>query len=413
MPTLLAAAGWSDERQAFRLMAALYAALLIVLNAGLLLGVHERRDYVRRASNPLVPGVRRALRNRPFRILLLAGTVNAISAAIPAILLPYFVAYVLQPSDPGAMIGLFLVMYLGSGLLFVPLWLAVAKRIGKLRTLLLVSAIGIAGSVFYFFAGPGDLVYAGCIYFVTGTVSMAGNFLVPAMAADVIDYDELRTGKRREAQYTSFWALIPKFVAIPGSSIPLAILAAVGYVPNQPQSEPVMFWIRFMYSAFPAVFYLGAWLIITRYPISEEIHLAIRAGIASLAAGRKTTDPLTGATLVPQGRGRVSEEDGWFLDHFSARELRAALDGGPQRLLAEVLAAAAVSALVCAAAVGVALTGLRSLEETPPLTTVFAVVTAGLALTAVCFHGLRLRPARRIGGIGEAVIRSHLEDSSG
>ena len=39
-------------------------------------------------------------------------------------------------------------------------------------------------------------------------MSQVGTFLVPAMAADVIDYDELRTGKRREAQYTAFWALI-------------------------------------------------------------------------------------------------------------------------------------------------------------------------------------------------------------
>ena len=66
---------------------------------------------------------------------------------------------------------------------------------------------------------------------------MSGNFLIPAMAADVIDYDELRTGRRREAQYMAFWALIPKFVAIPGSSVPLAILAAVGYVPNQVQTD--------------------------------------------------------------------------------------------------------------------------------------------------------------------------------
>jgi GPH family glycoside/pentoside/hexuronide:cation symporter len=411
MPTLLAAAGWSDERQAFRAMAALYGLLLLLLNGGLLLGVQERRDYVLRESNPLVPGVRRALRNRPFRILLLAGIVSAIPAAIPAILLPYFVQYVLQPSEAGVMVGLFLVTYLGAGLVFVPLWLAVARRAGKLPTLIGVSAIGIAGSVFYFFAGPGDLLYAGCIYFVTGTVSMAGNFLIPAMAADVIDYDELRTGKRREAQYTSFWTLIPKFVAIPGASIPLAILSAVGYVPNQLQSEEVTFWIRFMYSAFPAAFYLVALAIVSRYPISERIHLAIRAGIAARAAGDQATDPLTGATLRPPNEGQVSEQEGWFLDTFSAGELRAALERGPRHLLGRVVAAALSAALVCAAACGVVLAGIRSFEEAPPLTTVFAIVVAGLALAATCFHGLRIRPAWRMrrGGVGEAAIRAHLE----
>lgn len=413
MPTVLAGVGWDDERQAFRLMAALYAVLLIVLNGALLLRVREHRDYVRRESNPLVPGVRRALRNRPFRILLLAGVVSAIPAAIPAILLPYFVEYVLQPADPNAMVGVFLVTYLGAGLLFVPLWLVVARRLGKLRTLILVSAIGITGSLFYFFAGPGDLLYTGCVYFVTGTVSMANNFLIPAMAADVIDYDELRTGKRREAQYTSFWAMIPKFVAIPGSSIPLAVLSAVGYVPNQPQSEEVMFWIRFMYSIFPAAFYVAAVLIIARYPISEAVHRAIRTGIAARSAGRSAPDPLTGAVLVPRLEGRVPEADGWFLDYFSAGELRGVLNGGARRLLGRVLVATAVSALACAAAASVALAGFRDLEQKPPLPTVLAVVTAGLAFAAVCFHALRLRPARQMRDerIDEDTIRAHLEES--
>lgn len=411
MPTLLALAGWSDERQAFRLMAALYAVVLVLVNTGLLLRVRERPEYARRQWNPLVPGVRRALRNRPFRILLLAGIVSAIPAAIPAILLPYFVAYVLQPADPGAMVGVFLVTYMGAGLLFVPVWLTVARRAGKLRTLILVSAVGIGGSLFFFFAGPGDLVFAGCIYLVTGTVSMAGNFLVPAMAADVIDYDELRTGRRREAQFTSFWAMIPKLVAIPGSSIPLAILSGAGYAPNQPQTHEVLLWIRFMYSAFPAAFYLGALLIISRYPISEEIHRTIRAGIRVRAAERPVDDPLTGATLAPRSEAVVSDEDGWFLDHFSPRELRSALERGPRGVLARVWVAMGVSATVCVGAGVVAFLGVRSLEQAPPLTTVLAIVVAGLAFTAVWFHGLRLGAARRLceGGIQPAAIRAHLE----
>ena len=52
------------------------------------------------------------------------------------------------------------------------------------------------------------------------------------MQADVIDYDELYTGKRREAQYTAFWSMLPKFIAIPSAAIPSPILASLGYIPN-------------------------------------------------------------------------------------------------------------------------------------------------------------------------------------
>jgi GPH family glycoside/pentoside/hexuronide:cation symporter len=412
LPTVLGKAlGLSDERVVYAIMAVIYAVLLILLNAGLLIRVRERPQFARLRSNPLVPGVRRALRNRPFRILLLAGVVSAIPAAIPAILMPFFVGYVLQPAEPTTWVGIYLLVYLGSGLLFVPFWMGVAKRIGKLPTLIVTSSIGISGSIFYFFAGPGEMTFAGCFFFMTGTVSMSGNFLIPAMAADVIDYDELRTGKRREAQYMAFWALIPKFVAIPGSSVPLAILAAVGYVPNQVQTDEVMFWIRFMYSIFPAAFYLTALLIVSRYPISEWIHQEIRRGIAAHGEGAIAVDPLTGRHLDPPGAGPVGESDGWFLDYFTPGELRRSLERGPRRLVESVLVDMAISLPICLGAAALAVSGMRSTDVQPPLATVFAVVVAGLAFTVFLFHTLRLGPACRMlrDPLPDAAIRGHLE----
>jgi GPH family glycoside/pentoside/hexuronide:cation symporter len=406
--------GLEDERIVHRTVAAMYAALFVVLGAVMLVRVPEREEFARRESNPLVPGVRRALRNRPFRILFFAGIVSAIPAAIPAMLMPYFVGYVLQPGNPGLWTGVFLGVYLGTGFLFIPLWIVVARRIGKLGALLCASTVGISGSVFYFFAGPGDLLFAGCIYFVTGTQAMAGTFLVPAMVADVIDYDELRTGKRREGQYAAFLALIPKFVAIPGSSVPLAILAAVGYVPNQVQSEEVLFWIRFLYSLFPASFYVLSLLIVSRYPISESVHGEIRDGIAARESGEVVVDPLTGARLVPHGTGGVSEIDGWFLDHFTFAELKRALGKGRARLVVRVVAAMGLSLLLSAAATLVAVNELTSPERPPALITVIAVVVAGLALTAFLFHLLRLRPAWRMvaAPLPVDVVRAHLQQGT-
>lgn len=408
LPTVLART-IPDEREAYARMAQIYGVVLVLLFGLLLWRVPERREYAERESNPLVPGVRRALRNRPFRVLLIAGVVSAIPAAIPAILLPYFVEYVLQPSDPGTMVGLYLLLYLGSGLLCVPFWMGVAHRAGKLRALVAASAVGIAGSVVFFFAGPGELVFAGVVYAAAGTASMAGSFLIPAMAADVIDYDELRTGRRREAQYTSFWALIPKFVAIPGSSVPLAILAAVGYVPNQPQSDEVLLVIRFLYSVFPAAFYLVALWVVSRYPISEAVHAEIREGIASLAAGGSADDPLTGESLSRSG-GDEAEGTAWFLDHFSPGELRRLLRRGPRAVGAHVGACVVASLAVLACAAWAALSGVSGLETRPPVRTVLAVVVGGLALAAAAFHALRVGPARRLARATppDRVIRAHL-----
>jgi GPH family glycoside/pentoside/hexuronide:cation symporter len=413
MPTILAGFGLEGERTIFRAMAIGYAGLLVVLNVGLLWRVPERPEFSEREPNPLIPGVRRALQNRPFAILLLAGVTSAIPGAAPAVLMPYFVEYVLGATEPLATTGLYLMIYLGAGLLFVPLWMGIAKRFGKLQSFLTASSVGVAASLLYWFAGPGDFAFAGFVFFLTGTVSQAGAFLIPAMAADVIDYDELRTGKRREAQYTSFWALVPKFVSIPSYTVPLAVLAGVGYVPGVAQNESVLFWLRFMYSVFPAVFYVAALIILARYPISEAVHEAIRHGITARAAGRAVEDPLTGAPLVPEAERAVSEPDGWFLDHFSPRELRRLeRDGnGSEGLVRAIGAALALSLAGFVALSGLALVAGLDSADPAPLTTVFAVVGAGLSLTAALFHGARLSAARRYTRMpvtGET-LRAHVE----
>ena len=68
-------------------MGAVFGLLLVLLYWILGLAIRGRRDLAARESNPLVPGVRRALRNRPFAILLASYVVGSITGAIPATLL--------------------------------------------------------------------------------------------------------------------------------------------------------------------------------------------------------------------------------------------------------------------------------------------------------------------------------------
>ncbi|MDG2304967.1 MAG: MFS transporter [Candidatus Binatia bacterium] len=402
--------GPGREREIFSGMSATYGVVWLALMCIMLAVVSEHREYAERPTNPLVPGVRRALRNRPFAILLLSGVVGAIPGAVPAVLMPYFVRYVLQPEDPVVWTGTFLFLYLGTGLLFVPLWLWVAQKFGKLRAFISATCVGVSASLLYFFAGPGDLVWVGAVYFVSGTQAMAGTFLIPAMAADVIDYDELRTGLRREAQYTSFWSVIPKLVSIPGYSIPLALLAGVGYVPNEVQTAEVQFTISFLYSLFPAAFFVAALVIVSRYPISEEIHAQIRDGIGAHARGEVATDPLTQEELPPHRLSSEEVAEAWFLDNFSAGELRGALLGGASVVVRKVYLAASLAFLVCVVSAGLAAAGVPSLASDPHPLSVVGVVVAGLAFTAFVFHAMRIGAARRLveARPSREVIEAHL-----
>jgi hypothetical protein len=70
--------------------------------------VRERPDFANRVPNPLVPGVRRVLRNRVCRLLLSVYLIGSVTGAIPGTLMPYFVTYVLEPEAALRWISLYL-----------------------------------------------------------------------------------------------------------------------------------------------------------------------------------------------------------------------------------------------------------------------------------------------------------------
>jgi GPH family glycoside/pentoside/hexuronide:cation symporter len=403
----------SGARESFFVMAVLYAALLCALYGLLVLRVRERPDFAARESNPLVPGVRRALRNRPFNILLGCYVVASIPGAIPGLLMPYFNQYVIQPENPERWLGIFLLAYFGAGFLCLPLWVRAARRWGKTPVWLASFLMGTTGGTAMFFLGEGDIVPLLLLIAWSGSSFGAGLFLGPAIQADVIDYDELNTGKRREGQYAAFWAIVPKFIVIPSASLPLALLASLGYVPNAEQSPSVLLAIKAIFALTPAFFSVLAFAIAWRFPISEEIHRAILRGIAQHRRGEVAVDPLTGRALSPPGARRVDEATGWFLDHFSRGELERVLRDGPARALRDVRR---VAALVLGLAVALALFAFYDLAGTdgnPGPVAVLAIVLAGFSFSAFLFHLFRWGPARRLRAspIAPDTIRAHLDES--
>ncbi|HXZ85089.1 MAG TPA: MFS transporter [Myxococcota bacterium] len=409
-----------DERRAFAEMSLAYGVLMVALYWLLVLRVRERPDFVSRKSNPLVPGVRRSLRNRPFSVLFGCYVVASIPGAIPGLLMPYFNRYVLNPPplDAGtaqSWLSIFLAAYFLSGLVCLPLWLALAKRIGKLNAWLTSFIMGITGGIALFLLGPGDNIACLVVISWAGSSFGAGLFLPPAIQADVIDYDELHTGKRREAQYLALWGLVPKFIVIPSASLPLALLAWLGYQPNVAQSPEVLLAIRAVFALTPAAFSIAAFFIAWRFPIDERVHRAILEGVAAHGRGEAAVDPLTRQVLAPPTERAVDEGTGWFLDYFSQGELRRVLRLGPKRALGDVLRVAALALLL---AIGLALWVASDLQQTggnPGPFAVIAIVVAGFALTVFVFHLSRIGPALRLGrgAVSDETIRAHLAHGNG
>lgn len=398
---------FGGEREGYSGFAALLGALLVGLYLNLVMQIRERPDFASRAPNPLVPGLRRVFRNRAFRILLAVYLTSATTGAIPGLMMPYFTKYVLQPESPDTWLAIFLAVYFGSGFLFLPVWIWLARRFEKKPVWLASFIPSITGSGALFFMGPGDIWPTFFVLIWAGAAFGAGLFLGPAMQADVIDYDELYTGKRREAQYGALWSIMQKFVVIPSMSIPLAILASVGYLPNVPQTEEVQFAISAIFGLGPATTASIALVLGLMYPISRKVHQQIWDGIDKLKNGESAIDPINGHRIPPYSERHEDEEQGWYLDHYTTGELRLVMRRGVNALRRRVLALVTGSVATLLLAIW-AVSGEVQLDSEPGIMAVLYVVVAGLALSASLFHIIRFRAVGKLSEMTAATLQDHI-----
>ncbi len=130
-----------------------------------------------------------------------------------------------------------------------------------------------------FFLGPGDAFLYGVLVFLSGTGFGAGLVLPSSIQADVIDYDQLLTGQRREGRYIGLWSIAKKLSAALGIGIGLLLLGNTGYSPNMDQSESTVMALRVLYALVPCLCNILAIVIICFYPITEKRHARIRREI--------------------------------------------------------------------------------------------------------------------------------------
>jgi len=284
----------AGERAKFFWISVVYAPLLIGTAWWCVISIKERHPQSGGSPLGLFSGIRQVARNRPFVILLAAYTISAIGNNLPATLILFYVEYVLQ-SD---MADFFLLLYFMSGILFLPFWIYISRRTGKKAAWLVSMGINSGAFMGVFFLGPGDTWLYGILVFLSGIGFGATLALPSAIQADVIDYDELLTGERREGQYIGWWSISKKLAAAVGIGVGLAVLGMAGYTPNVEQTQKVQFVLRMLYAFIPALFNLLGLVVALAYPISDQVHEKIRLAIEKKRAGEAFENPLARTSKV-------------------------------------------------------------------------------------------------------------------
>src|SRR5690606_12893139 len=134
------------------------------------------------ASVPWRTRWRSVAANRAFRWLLAACVLHCIATALPAALPLLFVPHVL-PAE--AQTALFLVSYLLAGALGMPLWIALAGRIGLRNAWLLGMAFAVLAFAWTLGLGHQDVRAFWLVCVLTGLALGADLAMPPALLAVV------------------------------------------------------------------------------------------------------------------------------------------------------------------------------------------------------------------------------------
>ena len=232
---------------------------------------------------PVKEAIRTTLSNRPFWMVMGLYLFSWTTASILAAILIYFANYYLRVPEQANYLVLVTEF---SAILFIPLWVWVSQKLDKRRAFILGSLSWIVVILGISVLSPNQVGWTYFLAVLCGS-GLATAFVIPwSMVPDIIEYDELKTGQRREGSYYSCASFFQKMATAFAIWAMGQALSVTGYitptlanpVPVQPAS--VLFAIRLFTGPIPTVLLVLAIIFAWRYPITRESHLAIREELA-------------------------------------------------------------------------------------------------------------------------------------
>jgi GPH family glycoside/pentoside/hexuronide:cation symporter len=175
------------------------------------------------------------------------------------------------------------IMSMVLGFLGIPTFAFIAGRVGKTKAMGCVFMSAMAVFVATWWLYNPDIVWLQI--FASGLIAFIGAgfwTLWGSMTADVVDYDELHGGRRREGAFAASNSWIIKFGMAVGAGISFFILDWVGFDSKLGvQTEHTLFMVRFLFAAIPIAGLCGALVALARFRLTPERMAEIRLELES------------------------------------------------------------------------------------------------------------------------------------
>ena len=267
--------GRGDEPLGWQLALAIYGVIAAACFLAVFLTTRERvRALPQQERSAVRQDVADLLHNRPWLVLFALALIIMITIVMRSGSLAYYLKYYLdRPELTGVFLGSYSVA-LAVGAALTPV---MTRYVDKKRLLMwLMAGVGVASCAMYFV--PADAVWVlFALNLLIGLMLGPKSPLAFSMYADCADYTEWKTGRRATAMTFAAATFSQKLGGALASAGIAWLLAAMGYVANQAQSDASRLGIALALTVIPGVVALVAAWVMRFYPLDDTALARVQA----------------------------------------------------------------------------------------------------------------------------------------
>ncbi|HEY0958747.1 MAG TPA: MFS transporter [Novosphingobium sp.] len=158
-----------------------------------------------------------------------------------------------------------------------PIWMQVAKRLGKHRTAIAGELVQVAINLGLLLLTPGNLTLLIGLTIAQGLAQGSGNLMLRSMVADIADHHRLETGHDRTALFFSTFSVSMKAGMALAVGVALPLVGAFGFDPSASRNTPeALNALVIVFGLGPAVAHLVSAALLRGFPLDEAAHAAVR-----------------------------------------------------------------------------------------------------------------------------------------
>lgn len=269
---------FTDKLDGMRWLSILTAVAFVTFGILPMLRVKEPfyAQAAKQEATPLLESFRITIKNRLFIVLVSMMLLMTLGMQTVGTL-GYYVSkyYVFHGDDKQAALiaGYGGTLFIAFGTATIPLFIWLSKKYGKI-TALYINAFGFLAATLsqWFLITPEHPYWQIISAAAVGPVVTGIWIILPSMQTDVIDADELETGRRREGSFSSIMGWVQKLGFALSVLLAGIILDASGFdvALNANQSAETLTNMRVLFVFFPIVMAAGMIALIRFYPLNEE-----------------------------------------------------------------------------------------------------------------------------------------------